>query len=123
MDRDKLVFLLLKIGLAFVFIYAALAALINPINWIGYFPPFLKDLVPSSILLPLFSFFEIVLAVWVLSGKKLFYSALISCFSLLGIIVFNLNQMDIVFRDVSILFTAAALAVYSYKGLPFKKTK
>lgn len=123
MDKNKLVFLLLRIGLSFVFIYAAFSSLINPINWIGYFPQFLKDIVPPSILLPSLSAFEIILGIWVLSGRRLFYSSLISAFSLLGIIVFNFNQMDIVFRDVSILLTAIALAVYSYEGFPWKKLK
>lgn len=121
MDKNKLFFLLLRGGLAFVFVYAGVSSLINPINWIGYFPAFIKDIIPSSFLLPIFSVFEIVLAVWLMSGKKLFYSSLIASLSLVGIIIFNLNQMDVIFRDVAILLTAVGLAVYSYEGLPKKK--
>jgi len=71
-------------------------------------------LVPENILLPAFSIFEIILALWILWGKYLFYSSLLARVSLLGIIIFNLGQMDIIFRDVSILLTATALTVYSY---------
>jgi len=71
-------------------------------------------LVPENILLPAFSIFEIILALWILWGKYLFYSSLLASVSLLGIIFFNLGQMDIIFRDISILLTAVSLSVYSY---------
>ena len=114
MDKEKIVFLLLRVGLAFVFIYAAISATINPINWIGYFPQFLRSVIPDNLLLPPFSLAEVILGLWMLWGKKLFFPSLIATFATAGIIFFNLNQMDIVFRDVSIMLTGAALAVHSY---------
>lgn len=120
MDRNKIFLFLLRAGLAFVFAYAAIASLITPVNWIGWFPIVLRNLVPSNILLISFSIFEIILAIWILSGKWLFYSSLISAAAMAGIIIFNINQMDIVFRDVAIVFTALGLAVYSYNGFPKK---
>lgn len=115
MDKEKIVFIFLRLGLAFVLIYAAVSATINPVNWIGYFPQFLKNFVPDSLLLPLFSFIEIFLGLWFIWGKKLFFPSIISALAMAGIIIFNLNQMDIVFRDVSIMLTALSLAVKYYK--------
>ena len=66
--------LLLRIGVAFAFIYPPLAALADPYSWIGYFPRFLLDTAPNDlVLLHAFGIFEIVLAMWILSGKKIFY--------------------------------------------------
>ncbi|PIR79727.1 MAG: hypothetical protein COU25_03895 [Candidatus Levybacteria bacterium CG10_big_fil_rev_8_21_14_0_10_35_13] len=114
MDKEKVAFLLLRIGLSFAFLYAAFSSFLAPSNWIGYFPVFIRNLVTENILLPLFSIFEITLALWILWGKYLFYSSVLASISLLGIIIFNFNQMDIIFRDVSILLMAISLVVYSY---------
>lgn len=116
MDKEKLTFLLLRIGIAFAFLYAAVSSFLTPYNWIGYFPVFLRDLVPENILLLTFSIFEIFLAIWILWGKYLFYSSVLASISLLGIIIFNFSQMDIIFRDISILLTAVSLSVYSYNN-------
>ena len=101
--------ILLRLGLAFSFIYAAISSFINPSSWIGFFPSFLQN----DILLMIFSIYEILLGIWVFSGKKLFYSSVLSSLTLFGIIVFNFGAFDIVFRDVAILAMAIALALLS----------
>ena len=111
LPKEKLISLLLRLGLAFVFLYAAVASFLDSNSWIGFFPPFLQNLFPQTLLLAGFSIFEIVLGLWLLSGWKIFYAAIVAVLALLGIIVFNLGAFDIVFRDVAILTSAAALAV------------
>ena len=115
MDKTKLMILLLRIGLTFVFLYAAIASFIEPQNWIGYIPSFMRNAISDSILLPGFSVYEIILGLWILSGKKLFYSSILASATLFGIIIFSLSQFDVTFRDVSILLTALSLAVYSFR--------
>jgi len=51
-----------------------------------------------------------------LSDKKTVYAALISALSIFTIIIFNPWALDIIFRDVAILFAAIALAILSYKN-------
>lgn len=109
MEEEKLVSLLLRLGLAFSFFYAAIAAFINPTSWIGFLPEFLK----SEIILNVFGVGEIVLGLWLLSGWKTFYSSVLSAIMITGIIVFNFGSFDIVFRDVSILLMAIVLAFLS----------
>lgn len=111
MGNQKLASLILRIGLAFVFGYAAISALIIPEAWIGFYPQFIRNIVPDQILLYSHSFGEIFLAVWLLSGKKTFYAAVLSAVWILGIILGTLNVFLITFRDVAILFSAGALAV------------
>lgn len=115
MSSNKLVNYLLQIGLASVFLYAAIASFIEPNNWIGYLPVFLRDIFPVKLLLAAFSLYELALAIWLLMGRYTFYASLLSAATLMGIIVLNLGELDIVFRDVAIVFSALALAVATHK--------
>lgn len=121
MHNPKLVQFLLRIGLASVFVYAAVAATLQPQNWIWYMPTFLRNALPQTILLGGFSLYQLILSLWLLSGWKTFYPALLSALTMIGIIVVNFQVMDIVFRDFAILFASIALAVGSY--VPKEKIK
>lgn len=112
---NKYAVILLRTGIASVFIYAAVAAMLNPSNWIGYLPQYLRNIFPSSLLLKSFSFYELALGVWLLTGWKSFYSAVFSSLTLFGIIITNLGAFDITFRDVAILFSSISLALVSKK--------
>lgn len=115
MQHPKAVQILLRISIASVFLYAALAATLQPQNWLFYIPQFAKNMVPAPLLLGGFSLYQVVLSLWLLSGKKTLYAALLASLTLIGIIAVNLSVMDIVFRDLAIFFAALALAVGSYK--------
>ena len=105
--------ILLRLGIAFGFFYAAIFSFLNPNDWIGFFPLFLRDFFDANPLLNAFSFFEIILGFWLISGKWLAASAAFSALSIIGIIVFNLGDFDIVFRDVGLFFAALALVFLS----------
>ena len=107
--------LLLRLGIAFAFLYPPVAAYIDPFSWIGFFPQFLRDAVGNdTLLLHSFGVVEVVLGVWILFARKVFIPSLIMAFVLSGIVVFNWGAMDIVFRDISIVAMALALFVISY---------
>ncbi len=115
MTKENFAWALIRIGVAFSFIYAAIAGFVEPDAWIGYFPPFAQNIFTNSnLLLDIFGVVQIVIALWILSNKKIFLPSLAATFLLLGIIVFNWGAMDIMFRDVSIMFAALALVVYTY---------
>ena len=105
--------ILLRVGLAFTLLYAAFDSFKNPNDWIGFFPVFITHIISGSLLLSVFSVFEIALAIWLLSGKKSFYSGLVAALLMLGIVVFNLGAFDIVFRDLGLFFAALALVFLS----------
>ncbi len=115
-DKDYLVSLLLRVGLAFSFFYVVVNSTLNPGAWILFFPNFLTSLIPQKILLLGFSVYEAALGFWLLSNKKIFYAAILSALTMAGIVIFNLNAMDIVFRDITIFFMAIALAVLTKKN-------
>jgi len=108
----------LRAGLAFAFFYAGIAALVDWQAWVGWFPGWLLDLSPFSnkTTLALHSFLDILLGFWLLSGRQLFWAALISFAVLAGIVIFNWNLMAVVFRDVALAIVALALAVLSKKS-------
>lgn len=115
MKKEKVVSFLLRIGLASVFGYAAIAAFFDPVSWVGYFPQFMRQIIPENILLTVFSIGELVLTLWLLSGKFLFFAGTLSATLMLGILFTNFSILDVVFRDIAIFFTALALAYLETK--------
>ena len=100
---------LLRLGLAFVFLYAAISSFISPQDWVGYFPSFMRQIAPTAILLPFFSIVELGLCGWLLSGWKVKWAALASAALLGGIVVTNPLLLPITFRDVGLIFMALSL--------------
>ena len=113
MNKHKLTTLSLRVGLAFVFAYAAIASFITPGNWLAFLPQFLVHFLPLQTFLVIFSVTELILAAWLLSGRKIFYASLAATAILFGIIVTNITFFDIVFRDIAILFSAVSLTLLS----------
>lgn len=104
---------LLRLGVSFAFLYPAVSAWFNPYAWIGYMPAFLLDLSGQHdmLLLHLFGALEIALAIWIMIGRNILIPSVIAAGILALIILFNFTQMDVLFRDVPILFMTVALAL------------
>lgn len=119
MPREKALILLLRLGVSSAFLYPPIAAIMDPLAWIGFFPPFLRDMVGNdTLLLHAFGFVEAVVGLWILSGKRIFIPSLAASAMLFGIIVFNGASLDIIFRDIAILGASLALAVWSAPRAP-----
>ncbi len=106
----------LRVGLALVFLYAAIASFLNPGAWEAYIPSWIEVVVPISFFLMGFSLYQVGLALWLLSGKYTFYAAVLAAVTLLGIIVPNIGDLDVIFRDVAIFFGAVALALLTFES-------
>jgi uncharacterized membrane protein YphA (DoxX/SURF4 family) len=100
---------ILKLAVAFAFIYAGISGFINPDAWIGYFPAWTKGFVSDAILINAWGIIELAIGFWILFGKKILIPSIIATLALAGIVVFNWNQMDVIFRDVSIALASLAL--------------
>ena len=112
--------LLLRVALAFAFLYPPVAAIADPVAWISYFPPFLLDSgIPPFVLLHGFGVVEVALALWLLFphiprralGLDVEYPAFAAAAILLAIVAFNWAQLDVLFRDVSLAAAAFALGL------------
>jgi uncharacterized membrane protein YphA (DoxX/SURF4 family) len=113
MRYERYAHLALRVGAAFAFLYPPVAALSDPVSWASYFPSFVRAL-PFDQLIILHSFgaIEAVLALWILSGRNIRIPSLVATAMLIGIVAFNLGQMDVVFRDLSIAALTLALALW-----------
>ena len=111
MDKNYLAIFFLRIGIAFAFFYVAISSFLNPISWIGFIPKFVELFVPAQTFLYGHAAFDMLLGIWLLTNRKIFYAAILSALTMFGIIIFNLSAMDIIFRDVAIFFSCVALAV------------
>ena len=69
----------LRLGLAFVLIYAAVSAFFNPEAWIGFVPGFIGNTITRGYFLFVHDVINFGLGIWLLSGKKQFWAAVASC--------------------------------------------
>lgn len=105
----KVASLLLRIGLASVLLYASISSLVTPSDWIGYFPRFLTNSFSGNALLHIFSAYETVLAIWLLSGVYVQYAATLAALTFTGIIISSLGLLAVTFRDITMVFASIAL--------------
>ena len=115
--------IILRWGLAFIFFYAAISSLRSPDNWIGFLPHFVQVAFPGNLSLTVFAALEIILAAWLFSGRKLVWSAGLASLALLLVILANLDAMDLIFRDVGLLFAALALLELARNGAHTAETE
>ena len=99
----------LRLGLAYVFAYAGFGSLRQPLAWAGYLPHFLAVGAHAVMLVKLFGFFELVLALWLLWGKRAQYAAVVAFALLVGIVVINPSALSMTFRDIGLAAMALAL--------------
>lgn len=109
--KHSLAALVLRVGVAFAFLYPPINALVDPQSWIGYFPSFVHGYVPDMVLLHGFGLVEVAIALWILSGKRIFIPSALAALLLLAIVVLDASEFQILFRDLSIAAAAAALAI------------
>jgi uncharacterized membrane protein YphA (DoxX/SURF4 family) len=115
--------IILRIGIAFALLYPPFAALGDPISWASYFPPFFHSLpIDLIFLLHAFGVLEVVLALWILSGWRIRVPAALTTMLLLAIIMLNLNQFDVLFRDLSIAAMTLALTLWPSVTKPNEPT-
>lgn len=108
-ENNKAASLLIRIGLAAVLIYASVSSFKTPADWIGYLPHFLTSRVSGTILLHVFSVYELLLAVWLLSGLYIKFAASIAVLTFSGIILTNTGLLAVTFRDITMVFASLAL--------------
>jgi hypothetical protein len=110
LESKKLAPLLLRLGLATMFLYAAISSLVSPRDWVGYLPSLMTDHISGFTLLKFFSVYEFALAAWLLSGVYVRYAGLLCALTLGGIVLSNPSLLQISFRDIGLMFAALALA-------------
>ena len=116
-NRLGYVSFLLRVGIAFPFLYAGVSAIKTPTDWMGFFPLWAihtaRDIFGKGgegALMLIFSIAEIVLGVWLMSGKRIRTASVISVALLVSIVVADPVALAITFRDIGLACAALALA-------------
>src|SRR3989344_1509068 len=114
-EKEKVASSVLRLGIAFAFLYPPIAGFFTPLSWVGYFPVFVRDVFANdALLLYTFSTIEVAVALWILSGKNIFYPSVLASLILIAIVFSNWSQFDILFRDLPIAAMALGLAVLHF---------
>ena len=108
--RHHLASIFLRIGLSFVFLYAAFVSFLSPNDWIGFFPAILSNMVPARILVTAFSIFQALLGVSLLFRHKVTTSAVIAFLTFVLIAAVNWTHPQVAFMHVGLAFSALSLA-------------
>lgn len=101
--------ILLRSGLAFVFLYAAVFVSGTSLGD-KYVPSFVTQIMPIRTFLIIFGIFEVILSLWILSGKLKMYSGILVAVLLTVITLFNVSLFSILFRNIAIIAAALAFA-------------
>ncbi len=112
---SKHISLVLRLALAFAFVYPPIAAFFYPDNWIWFVPDFVGNFVPKLIFMHAFGVVEIIIALGVLFMRNPTVPAIAACLVLAAIIVLDWSAFDATFRDVSILLGGVALVLLHKK--------
>jgi len=96
-------------------LYAAIAALRQPVAWVSFVPDFTTKLLPAKTSLDIISLAQIGLALWLLWGKYVRGAAAVAIVLLAGIMLFNLDSLYVTFRDFGLICMALALCFIKEK--------
>ena len=99
----------LRIGLAFVFLYASVEIYLHPQNFLKYTPPFITNLINIDAFLLIFGVVEVLVGFWLLTGWKGKYPALLTVLMMAGIVVCNMEHFQVLFRNIAIATAGLAL--------------
>lgn len=114
-NKELLISSFLRFGIAFVFLYASISTFLNPSDWIGFFPDYLVYFLSKQTLLFIFSGFELLLGLAILGNYRIFLTSVLSTITLFLITIFNVQSLDIVFRDFAIFVMSLSLNIMSYR--------
>lgn len=106
--------LLLRLGLAFVFLYAGVSIFLEPISWIGFVPSWIENFgLSRTVALYAHALGDIFVGFWLLSGRLRFWAGISSFLFLFLIIVLNGTPLLLItFRDIGLAFSALAYAFW-----------
>jgi len=113
MNNKDLAFLSLRVGVAFAFLYPPIDALFHPASWLSFFPDFLLRAVNHSVLLHGFGLIELAIGLGLLLMRRPVLPAVAAACMLGSIVLVHWRGFSFLFRDVSILLAALALAFLS----------
>ena len=99
---------ILRIAISFTILWAGIRGMLNPTDWVGFVPSFVKDFMDPEVFLIAYGFMWILVAAGLLAGFWRPFLAFVAFSGLTAILIFN-GIDDITFRDVGLALTAFVL--------------
>lgn len=118
MNNNKIAKYFLRFGLAFVLVYASIEIYLHPANFLKYVPQIMLSMLPVDLFLDSFGVIEIALAAWLLTGWRGEIPSFLTFLMMVGIIVFNPEHFQVLFRNVAIAFAGLALILLERSRTP-----
>ncbi|MBX4212239.1 hypothetical protein KW787_02155 [Candidatus Pacearchaeota archaeon] len=110
MER-KIISLVLAIAVAFAHIYPGISIFINPSQWQIFVPGWLTNIVSSNTFLYLHAFFDLAVVLLILYPRTRLYGSSLASINFILIILSNLDNLFILFRDVSLLIISLLIVL------------
>ncbi len=103
--------IILQIALGGTFLYVGVSIFLNPVQWQAFIPSFIDTFMSQELALYLHGAGDIILGLWVFSGKWRFWSGWVSFLWLFSITAVSGSAFwFITFRDVGLALAALAYA-------------
>ncbi len=107
--------IVLRLGLAFVFLWFGINQLLSPNDFMGYLPEFLLNLSFASTLVLINGVVDLLEGIFFAWGKYVKLTAAVAFVHLL-VITISVGYNDIAIRDVGLLCSIAALYLWDAKN-------
>jgi uncharacterized membrane protein YphA (DoxX/SURF4 family) len=101
--------IILRIGLAIVFLYFSISQFQNPTKWVSLLPDFLQSFGNPIIFIYVNALFDALVGIFFISGRFLKVFSLLAFLHLLGITLFSLGFSPQGFRDLGLAFASLSL--------------
>lgn len=105
---------ILRLGVGFVLVYAAIGSLLEPEAWLGFVPHWVSTIIAPATFLLIFSVFELILGFAIFFERFLTTASLLAFWVLIFILIFY-GVNDITFRDFGLALASLALFFISLR--------
>lgn len=112
--NQKYATLILRLGIAFVFLWFGIDKFIHTVNWIGWVPQWMQALIPFSMNAFMYGqgVIETIIGLMLLVGYKVRFASLLASITIAGVLIslIGTGQAEIMVRDTGLL--AASLSLF-----------
>lgn len=124
MENDKIRHVLLRIGVALIFVSFGMWEIVQPSYWIAFVPKPIAQMVSPSLFINLHGLLLLIIGLGILTGTYLRISAMLAVLVMISIIAslwYESGFSDIIIRDMVVLIAALALVFDDTNYLRLRK--
>lgn len=124
--NKKYASLIIRLGLALVFLWFGIDKFIHTLNWIGWVPQWMQSLIPFSMNAFMYSqgVIETAIGVMLLIGFKVRVASLLASITIAGVLIslIGTGQAEIMIRDAGLLAASLSLLLTGSSAWSFDRS-